>query len=251
MEENNLPVIFNHNDYDKLIDELVYLDKNYVLKFNVILGSQNQDGTKKYYHQEYRYNSSKYIDKKAQITLKRNFSYYLSIESRYNDGFNKDFIMIRACDMILVNMQLNRVMLWFSSEEFKDLYVLKDGLLTVQGRPQPVRIDGLAQNKYLIFSPIVMEYNGCLCEGVRMVLPNSNFIDLTLDKFCELAYLLHGFNMYMAASCLLAYFSHPPLGQNVYSFGQAMETQLNNTPALPDMSSGKNGRQVKKKSLLE
>lgn len=242
------PVSFCHDDYEKLVDELMYLDK-YILKFNVILGSLDKDGNKRSFHNEFRYRSNKYQNKKALNTIKRNFNYYLSIESITQDEIgNKDFIMIRAQDMYYLRSQLNNAMKWFTSSEFKDLYVYKDNQLIIQGRPNPIEIQGLYQGKYILLSPIIMEYNGTFTEGIRFVLNNSNCFDLSVDRYCALVYLLSSFDMYMAASLLLSYFGHPDFGKNLFTFGHQNDDININTDTV---SNGRTGRNPSKNKFFD
>ena len=107
-------------DYEKISDVLMTLDKDKTLTFNVSLAYKKSDGTRNHFHKEYIY-ASKYLDKNNVISIKRNFTYYLSITVK-ND-FNSS-VMINQSNMIALKNKLQIVYNWFST-----LYQYKDDKL--------------------------------------------------------------------------------------------------------------------------
>lgn len=200
-------------DYDKLSDDLYYIGNGIVLRLNVILGKKNEDGTRRYFHQDYMYDS-KYLDKEKVITMRRNFDYYLTIE-RYKDFMQS--VQIRLHHMILIKAKLKEVSKWFSDGTF----VLRRGKLIIQGRPQRIDITGFSGGKSLSFDPVVIDYEntGQQQPGVRLVMNNSDiFADMSIDNFYGLFYLIDTFNMYQSAQLLVNYLGRPNIGENLVEF---------------------------------
>lgn len=64
-------------DYEKLSDDLYWLNDSIVVRFVVSLARADKENNRMYFHREFSYNS-KYLDKGHVITLRRSFSYYIT-----------------------------------------------------------------------------------------------------------------------------------------------------------------------------
>ena len=71
MSDGNLinPIAIDPIQYDKITDDIYTIGKNVVLKFSVGL-SKSYNNSRSYFHKEFE-NSSKYVDTKTLITIKR------------------------------------------------------------------------------------------------------------------------------------------------------------------------------------
>ena len=243
MSDEMITPAYIHDDYERISDDLMWLGYNsinkcsYILRFNVTLANVTKDGRRIPFHTEYRYETRKYTNVFAGNSIRRHITYYMSIESsKYDEFGNKDFLMIRPCDIIYIRRQFDIIEKWFTSEN--SVYTFKDNKLTILGRPQ-VSIEGLAQNKYIIISPIVMEDKGTFVPGIRVVLDNSNTFDMSMNSFYELYYIISSIDMYNAASTLMAYFGRPPFGTNMWSPNDMNKIYESNEPDIQELEGSK------------
>ena len=195
-------------DYDKISDDLMYFDRDVYLRFNVQLARKGKDGNRYHYHNEYRY-QSKYDNYGKVLTVRRHFDYYLSIDVRYEF---ESSVLIKAKDMLNVRARLKMASKWFADGIFgKD----KKGKLHVVGSPRPIDITNLS-GKYIRLEPAIITYdNEEQIEGVRLILNGERQVDISVDKFMELLYVINGMDMYTCAIGLVNYI-RPDLGENVY-----------------------------------
>ena len=70
-------------DYDKISDDLIWFDKDIVLRFNVKLASRMSDGKRRHYLKEISYKAKNYVDKDKVLTVRRHFDYYLTFDVKY------------------------------------------------------------------------------------------------------------------------------------------------------------------------
>lgn len=207
-----------HDDYEKLTDNVFFLGNNTIIRLNVILATKREDTTRYSYHQEYEYTTSKYINKNRVITLRRNFDYYLSIENLKSTQYNdKEFIMIRIQDMYHFIDRIHQASRWFIDISFKTLFATKNGKLTVLDRVEPIEM--YINSKCIRLEPVVIDYTDNTIEGVRMFLnSDSNFIDIPVDRFMGLLYLMDRINLFESAQLLVNYLGRPEYGSNIYQF---------------------------------
>lgn len=213
-------------DYDKISDNLMFLGKNISLNFNVSLAYKSPDGGRRHFHSEYRY-KSKYNDVSNVCSVKRSFDYYLSIDIK---GDMDNSIMIRTSNMIMLKLKLNKVAEWFTT-----LFQIKNDKLCIIGDYENISMI-FAAHKAISFEPIIINYEDETCkEGVRLYInSNDNYVDLSIDRFMELWYLIDNLNMYQAAIVLLNYIStNDILGSNLYDMTSKNE---NNSYDIEDLS---------------
>lgn len=200
-------------DYEKISDDLYFLGQNVLLRFNVQLAKKSDDGRRFHYHKEYEYNSNKYIDKSNLVSIRRSFDYYLSLERTVGD---RESIMIRAQDMIILRGKINQATKWYFNN---NLYAVKKDKLIMLGKQEPIKITNLAGSKWIMLEPTILQYENQYTPGLRLYLSSeSNYIDISVDKFMGLVYLIDSINMYESAQLLLNYLQRPQFGTNLYSF---------------------------------
>lgn len=219
MSDRVKPIEITHEQYEKLVDDIYFLGNAVVLRMNVILAKKLEDGRRYYYHNEFLYTTNKYIDTNQIVTMRRSFDYFLTIENnKYIDG-EKESIMIRVQDILFVRNLLSIVYAWFTTERFRNLFAYSKGKLVLVDRVDPVVIDGLPLEKCLIFEPTVVTYNDKEFEGVRMYLNSkSNYVDMSVDKFMGLYYILNTIDLYQSAQLLLNYHGRPQMGTHITIF---------------------------------
>lgn len=206
--------------YEKITDDLCILGINTILRFNVSLASKTQDGHKKLFHSEFEYRTNKYTNLNTICSIRRTFDYYLSIENlRVNENGIKEFIMIRIQDILYVREQFELATKWFRDSKYENLFARIKGRLVMLGKVEPIKILGLAMDKSLMLEPIIISYDdNNQSTGIRLYLSSrDNYVDMSVDKFMGIVYLLSSINMYESAQILLNYLQRPELGTNSYN----------------------------------
>lgn len=241
MSDATIVPAFVHDDYERITDDLVWLGYSqdskcsYILRFNVSLANTTRDGKRIPFHTEFRYATRKYTNVFAGNTIRRHITYYMSIESSKQDEFgNKDFIMIRPCDILYFREQLEPVYGIFKDGTFG----YKDNKLIIYGKHEFI-INGLAQNKYIMIKPVVIDLKGELLAGVKFILNNGNSFDMTMDTFFEFYYTILSIDMYNAASTLMNYFGRPEFGTNMWKPNDQNIIYENNEPDIDELEGNK------------
>ena len=199
------------NDYDKLVDTLLWFSSDINLRFNVQLSIKNKDGMRQSFHQEFSYNS-RFFDTSLSRQIRRNIDCYLSIDIK-NDFTNS--IQIRYHNMIMLKLKLNNVAQWFTT-----LYKIKEDKLYIGGKYKNEQTV-LEGGKCIEFEPIVITYDDGKCSGgVRMYINTKSVsVDIDINKFMAFYYLISTFNMYQSAITLINYLERPEYGTNNFAIG--------------------------------
>lgn len=236
---------FSFTDYEKLSDDLCILTRNCVVRFNVTLGYKGKDNTKIDFHKEYCY-PSKYLDRTEGITMRRNFKYYISIELR--DNYQAG-VMINLKDMLFLQSQLRDSITWFGT-----LYKrTRNHKMIIKGEYRPIKIGNLFGGKYLELEPTIIDYNeDTQVEGIRMYFSSHNiYEDIDIDTYMGFVYLMTNFNMYDAASNMLAYMNNVEFGKyiirmdvedNLYDKKLEYESTTFNDRKIKELQKNKAGR---------
>ena len=212
------PIIYDHNQYDKISDDLCYLGSNAILRMNVTLSRYSENYGRTHYHKEFQYNSKNNND--PLITIRRSFDYFLTIENlKQTDNGEKQYIKIGVNDILLLRDTLRKAIKWFNDKEFENLFVRSNGKIIMYGRPDPIYMSGLQMQKSLIFEPVVISFNEEYDIGVRIYLSSiNNYVDLRLNHFMGFVYLIESINLYESAQILINYLQRPEFGTNLFSF---------------------------------
>lgn len=207
---------FSYIDYDRLSDDLMFIGNSTVLRLNVSLAKPDtKDSTRRHFHKEYAYSTNKYSDKDTVVTMRRSFDYYLSIDKLDAREYST---MIRIQDIMLLRMKIHEALNWFNN----GIFGTKNSQLYIFKHPEPAIVSGLAENKLIIFEPIVISWEDNSQEqGIRMTLTDSNvYIDIPISKFYGLAYIIDNINMFESAQLLVNYLGRPDFGTNMCEFEQ-------------------------------
>ena len=204
-----------HDNYEKITDELMWLSKDWMLKFTVILNRKTDKFGRQNYHKEVGY----YKDNNYCVNINRSFDYFLIIESNTKD-YNgiKDSVSIRATDMYVLKFKLNAVAEWFTAEHNQGLFAKKDGKIFMPRSVNPIKITGLMFDKYLEFEPSILTLeNGEQMIGVRMYINSDvNSVFMEISRFLGFKDFIETFNMYQSAQLMLNYLQRPEYGENLY-----------------------------------
>lgn len=199
-------------DYDKITDDMMYLGNSVTMRFNVLLSKKfsNTDNSRRFFHSEYRYDS-KYDDTQTAITIKRCFSYYMSIDVG-GDNWDKS-VMIRIQDIIILREIVNMASKWLMDDTFK----IENGSLTCK-RKNTLKM-ALPDGKYLWFDPVVIEWNGVQNQGVRVTISDPGiYVDMISDLFLGFKYLVDTVDMFGYAQNMVNYLGRPENGFNLSDF---------------------------------
>ena len=229
-------VKIDHNDYKKISDKIMKLSDEYVLKFVTELHYMNKNGQTNY-HNEYGYIS----DNKYGITINRDFNSYLSIESIKKSEGQKVQIRIGIKEIGIFKLKLKKVMEWFTSKQHENLFVVKDGRMTMLGKVPPV-IAMAMFNNYIEFDAAVAkdQQTEQWYHGVRIYLGSDSisfFMPIaTLIVFVD---FINSFNLYQSAQLHLNYISRPTNGTNYIDLTGNKQTSKKSTSFLARINAEK------------
>lgn len=196
-------------DYDKISDDILYLGSKLYLRMNVSLS--NKDGNMRYhFHKEYNYDSEYANDNNGLVSVRRSFNYYLT----FDKIDEKKSIMIRPQDMIILQNKLSKVQEWFSNGTFG----VVDGDIAILKKRRPIVVNGLVQNQYLEFEPMIIVYEDPLVkvQGVQITLGDPLiYASVNVDNFFGMVYTLSNFRMFESAQQMINYLGRPDFGTNI------------------------------------
>lgn len=206
---------------DKISDDVLTITPNIVLRFNVAL-SKIVSNRRQHFHKEFMYSSK--TSPNPLVTIRRNFDYYLSFENVKN-SYDKLFIRIGIGEILLLRGGFDVAASWFTDKKYAKLYVRNNGKLVLTAPIPDYTVHGLPQGKYIKFIPTIVELdesNEGKVAGVTIDFGDGiNIINLTLERFMGLKYVISCFNMYQSAITLLNYISRPSVGTNSTNFSNS------------------------------
>jgi hypothetical protein len=245
MEEKKLinPFI-SFDQYDKISDDVYFLGQNAILKFNVSLSKTSDAFGRQHFHKEFEYSSKNYD--KPLVTIRRSFDYFLTIENiKHTDDGKKEYIRIGIEEMILFKQRLKEAAKWFSDPKYKDLYVTHKDQLVMRYKLERIELPYLPMGKYLSFQAIIYTFGEEQAPGVRMYLSDeNNFVDMHINKFMGLVYLIDNMNLYESAQLMLNYINRPENGYNLMSFDNSERVAKQSGE---ETVTGKPGRKIQTK----
>lgn len=199
-------------DYDKLSDDLCWLGSRCIVRLVVKLANKNKDGYRNHFHKEYKYPTT-YVDKREAITIRRSFSYYISIDCL---DYAQSSIMITVNDMIMLRTKLNEAFSWFYDRTF----ALKNDKMIILEKKHPVVVDGLVGGKCLKFEPIIFtDKDDIQSKGIRITFNESHiYADIPANVFSGFVYLMNSINIFSEAQNLINYMGRPDFGTNLLTY---------------------------------
>lgn len=200
-----------HENYEKITDNIMWLNSNWILKFTVVLNRYHEKYGRMNYHKEIAYRKQGNLS----ININREFDYYLSIESvkRNNSTNMRDGVNIRNTDIYFLCFKLNEVNKWFTSDEDMAFARNENNRIFIPHKPNSIIVN-LSGGKYIEFEPRVKELdNGDQSIGLMVYISNNslNFF-MSVDMFLSFKYFIENFNMYQSAQLMLNYIGRPAYG---------------------------------------
>mgnify|MGYP003470099290 CR=1 FL=1 len=220
-----------YQDYEKISDICMWLSKEYVLKFNVEL-NKHTNNNKENFHKEIGYS----MNGDFRVNINRSFNYYLSIESvkRSSEGLKLQ-LRIGVEHIYFLKFKLHEVIKYFTSEEYKSLFVKKDNKIIMTSKVPSVIVN-IAFNNYIEFEPVVATFDeNNQSIGIRLFLGSdgvSFFMDV--NTLLSFSYFIDTFNMYQSAQLMLNYLGRPENGTNY--FGMNNKNSNNYVPVSNNTS---------------
>lgn len=200
--------------YVKIVDRILYLGNGLSLNLNVILSNVDDNGYIRNFYNEYTYYSSSF--KNDVITIKRQYQYYLTLE-KMQEGYDKTSIMIRVSDMLNFINCSNKATEWFSTPNMYG--TTKEGKLKVIGKYNPITIDNLCGDRKIILEPTVCIISDRYHTGIRFIIDDKSYADITVDSFMGMIYVLNKMDIFVAAQNMVNSFNQEK-GMNRYTFNQ-------------------------------
>ena len=212
----------NFMQYERISDDLYFLSKNVVLRFNVALASYNKDGKRVFFHKEYLYEK----DSNNVVSIKRNYDFYVSLENLSPD--QKEFIMIRAKDFPKFKNAIHVAADWFRDKKYSKLFATTKGKLILTSPIPTCEINSLSQGKYIKIEPTIITLGFASDDnipGICITLSDpNNYVNLNVDTLIGLEYVVDCINMIQMAQTMIA--SIPMEAINRYDINN--NTQIQN-----------------------
>lgn len=186
-------------NYDRICDDLYYLNKHVVLRFNVGLASY-RDGTRYFFHKEYEYQK----ERRNVVTIRRSYDYFLSLENIET----KESIMILPKDYVKFRTAFQVALSWFQDKKYAKLYVTNKGKLMMTSPIPSCEINSLPVGKYLRLDPIIIDKgiaNDDKIPGVAITMGDpNNYVNISVDSLSALTYIIDCVNMVQMAQTMIA-----------------------------------------------
>lgn len=210
--------------YDNISDKIYWLGKDVTLSFVVKLSKKDDDGNRMHFHNEYIYDS-KYINTQYGVSIKRQYDFYLAIESNQMDVF----VQIRMQNIIILRSILSDMVKILTNDKY---WLYKDGKYNLKGGIKPLVHNGLPMNKWLSFQPIsIINMNEEPKKGVRITLSDdSKFVDVTMDQFLGFVYIINSIDMLGYAATLVNYIPNKEIYNTNSKYIPSSNCGTNNSP---------------------
>lgn len=203
-------------EYDKITDDLIYIGNSTVLQFTVSLSRRDKRTNERVsFHKEFGYMKNGY----KVNSIKRNYSCSLII----NNYITKTYVMIGINDIILARLRLQQVEKWFQT-----CFGIKNDKLYVTRQQKPVVIDSLSENKWIEFLPtVITREDGTQIQGVNMNLYNETVVEITIDNFFGMKYIIDTIDIISLANQMINYLGRPQFGTNYTDLSRMDEPDNN------------------------
>lgn len=182
----------NFEDYDRVVDTLLYLTDSITLSFITVMSSR-VNGVRRFCHSETHATNN---------SIKRSMRFYFSIDDKTAFG---EGIVLRPGDVQILTMLVEKkIFPWYFSEE--SIYkIIEDKLVLIKSVDKVDFIQ--SEYKFLSFTPIVYQSDdNSYKQGIRMYMNRQeDFIDMDIDKFMSFYGILKNTDMYAAANVALTY----------------------------------------------
>lgn len=188
------------NQYDKIQDIILFFSKDITLRFNVSLSYKDRNGNKRFFYNEYQYDS-RYLNISSVIGIKRNIRAYLTIEDRRYLNHQND-VYIERGDIPILRKRLETVSNWILGKEETFKLNKRKKLQIMKAYKCQVNI---GNGNGLLFTPIIISYDNMQEPGIRMYIGNlDSYIDLSIKTFMDFYECINHMDIYTAACSVIA-----------------------------------------------
>lgn len=220
-----------HNNYEKITDDIFWLNQKWVLRFSVRLNKYSDKYGRVNYHKEVMYNRGRDVC----INISRSFDYYFTIDSLFkDDNGQKESVYITPMNFIPFRNNFNLALEWFTSSTYQNLFAKKDGKIFIPRSVEPIEMN--IADKLIILEPTVNEFNNEQVIGINIFINNYERIFIDVNKLFVICDLLNNFNMFQSAQLMINYVNRPEYGENIFNMSN------------PDYGTQDNSRTVFKSS---
>lgn len=209
--------------YHRLVDDLMLLGNNAILRMNALLYSNTKGPNNR---RDYYYRETQYVDKNGLLVRKinRSIDCFLSIENLKAVGHDKEYIVIRGRDLELMRIFL-LPKLESIVQNFGNVFQVRGGHLYVNEKIKPIEVEVGSREKILWFKPGAHKlYNDEVVPAMELYLNSPNNISvMNFQSVYGLMYIIRTFQIHTYAANMLTYFGHPPIGLNLYDMSLNQE----------------------------
>ena len=200
-------------DYDRVADTLLYLSDIFTLDFVTVLSTKDKTGGRAFFHSETEYDSQKYNSSSKVKSIRRKPTFYFVINNK--QSFDGSFVL-RPQDVQLITMLIEQQIFPWYFDHSKRIFKIVEDKLVITGKFNPVKYVR-NEYQYLVFTPCIYSFeDNTFKEGIRMQVSNSDYVDMEIDKFMGLYYILKNTDMYAVACSMVTYAKVPPYDVNVW-----------------------------------
>lgn len=209
--------------YNRLVDDLMFLGNNAILRMNALLYSNAKGANNR---RDYYYRETQYVDKNGLLVRKVNrfIDSFLTIENLKLVGHDKEYIVIRGRDLELMRIFL-LPKLESIVQNFGDVFQVRGGHLYVNEKIKPIEVEVGSREKILWFKPGAHKlYNDEVVPAMELYLNSpTNMSVMSFPCVYGLMYIIRTFQIHTYASSMLAFLGHPPMGLNLYDMSLNQE----------------------------
>lgn len=236
---NEIPNRIIYSDIETVSDLLLRLNQELSLKMNVRFGHTNmKTNERESYIKGYLIDGQRYPDNPRVVSIKRDFDYYLSIESWSNRTM---YFQMRPVNMISVLNAFNRAYNWLVNEK---LWKYRDNTLYLINEPDEIFIYNLYPKDVTVGIKATVMYDdqGNFCRGIRLTIGDRlNFSDIGMNNFGAMCYILKTLDMYTAACTIVnslpSVYLEPTFVKNLVYYNPEMTSKVEDTSKIEGVSS--------------
>ena len=208
--------------YNRLVDDLMFLGSNAILRMNVLLYQNGRGANQRSYY----YKETQYIDKNGLLVRKaqRMIDSYLTIENLKPVGNDREYIVLKGRDLELMRIFL-LPKLETIVQNFGEVYQVRNGHLYVNENIKAIEVEIAAREKILWFKPGAHKlFSDEVIPAMELYLNSpNNMTVMTFQTVYELMYFIRTFQIHQYAATMLAYYNTPPMGLNMYDMSLNQE----------------------------
>ncbi len=200
-------------NYDRVVDNLMYLSDTITLKFTVVLAKTIQRTNSRRFFQYEVEKASKFAGGEATRNINRNMTFFFTIDIK--DEFGSGFVIKPGDTYMLLDMINKKVLPWYYAESSNNAYQYINNTLALKEYTPATYTQ--SDIRYLSFEPsVIHNTDGQFSYGCKININGRYNIEITLEQLMEFIQFLHT-DMYAVACSLVNFAKTQPYGTNLYS----------------------------------